>query len=40
MIDVDKNFIDIKEKTSLHDSNRRIQVIAFKGEEINTDGFS
>lgn len=40
MIDVDKNFIDIKEKTSLHDSNRRIQVIAFKCEEINTDGFS
>ena len=39
-IDVDKNFIDIKEKTSLHDSNRRIQVIAFKCEEINTDGFS
>ena len=40
MIDVDKNFIDIKEKTALHDSNRRIQVIAFKCEEINTDGFS
>ena len=40
MIDVDKNFIDIKEKTSLHDSNRRIQVIAFKCEEINPDGFS
>ena len=40
MIDVDKNFIDIKEKTSSHDSNRRIQVIAFKCEEINTDGFS
>ena len=40
MIDVDKNFIDIKEKTTLDDSNRRIQVIAFQCEEIKTDGFS
>ena len=40
MIDVDKNFIDIKEKTTLHDSNRRIQAIAFQCEEIKTDGFS